>query len=381
MKIGVIGAGRLGICFALLLEKTGYSVLVSDIRENYVNGLNERVIKTNEPGVAELLDNAVNFEATTDNKRVIKESDIIYTLVATPSLPDGSYDVSSVWQVVNDIQDSDVDVHGKAFVVGCTTNPGDCENFQKQLDALGVDVYYNPEFIAQGSIIRDLQSADMVLVGGPNGKHREILNDIYNGIQTTQEVDINFMSLTAAEIVKISINCFLTTKISYANMIGEVLTRSGLENEIDVVLKSIGSDTRIGNKFLKYGYGFGGPCLPRDNRSLAAYAKKLGLKHNIGLTTDQFNEEHSDFLKKYFIEKNKKRIPFAFHYITYKEGTDILTESQQFRLCCDLMMENYKVYVTDYDMIDIGIIDNLKKLYGDKLYFGIPNEEVFWVEL
>jgi len=264
--------------------------------------------------------------------------------------------------------------------VGCTTNPGDCENFQKQLNAFGVDVYYNPEFIAQGSIIKDLQRADMVLIGGPEGKYRKALSDIYNAIQTT-EVNINFMSSTAAEIVKIAINCFLTTKISYANMVGEVLTKSGLEDEIDVVLKSIGSDSRIGNKFLKYGYGFGGPCLPRDNRSLAAYAKKLGLEHNIGLTTDKFNEEHSEFLKKYFIEKNVMNLPFAFHYITYKEGTDILTESQQFRLCCDLIEENYKVYVIEYDMIDQNIIDNLRKRYDDKLIFGIPNEEVFWIEL
>ena len=122
MKIGVIGAGRLGICFALLLEKAGYEVLVSDIREDYVNGLNDRIIKTNEPQVSDLLDDAINFRSTTDNKEVIRECDLIYTLVATPSLPDGSYDVSAVWQVVNDIQEVDTTVNGKAFVVHPTTN-------------------------------------------------------------------------------------------------------------------------------------------------------------------------------------------------------------------------------------------------------------------
>jgi UDPglucose 6-dehydrogenase len=379
-SIGVIGAGRLGICFALLLEKYGYNVLVSDVREDYVNDLNKKIIKTIEPGVADLLNNAINFQATTDNQKIIKESEIIYTLVATPSLPDGSYDVSSVWQIVDEIKNSNLNLSGKAFVIGCTTNPGDCENFQKQLEPLGVSVYYNPEFIAQGSIISDLQNADMVLIGGSEGEHKETLNDIYNAIQPRQKVNINFMSLTSAEIVKIAINCFLTTKISFANMIGEVLTRSGFENEIDAVLRAIGSDSRIGSKYLNYGYGFGGPCLPRDNRSFAAYAKKLDLVHNIGLTTDKFNDEHAEFLKKYFIEKNKKNLPFAFHHITYKPGTDILTESQQFRLCCDLVENNYKVYVTDYDMIDTNIRDNLKKMYNGRLYFGVPNEEVFWIE-
>ena len=380
MKIGVIGAGRLGICFALLLEKAGYEVLVSDVREDYVNGLNDRVIKTNEPQVFDLLDDAVNFRATTDNKEVIRECDLIYTLVATPSLPDGSYDVSAVWQVINDIQELNEPVTGKTFVVGCTTNPGDCENFQKQLDALGVDVFYNPEFIAQGTIIRDLQYADMVLVGGNSEKTKSLISEIYHKIQVS-EPKINFMSLTASEIVKLAINCYLTTKISYANMVGEVLTKSGLEEEIGSVLSAIGNDTRIGNKFLKYGYGFGGPCLPRDNRSFAAYAKKLGLEYNLGLTTDNFNNEHAKFLKDYFIGKNTKGLPFAFHYITYKPGTDILTESQQYRLCYDLVGENYKVYVTDYVSIDVEVIDNLERLYGDRLIFGIPNEEVFWIDL
>jgi UDPglucose 6-dehydrogenase len=378
MKIGVIGAGRLGICFALLCEAAGYDVLVSDIREDYVNDLNNRIIKTNEPQVVELLSSAKNFSATVDNKEVIRECDLIYTLVATPSLPDGSYDVSSVWRVVNDIQESGNYVRGKSFVVGCTTNPGDCENFQSQLNDLGVDVFYNPEFIAQGSIVRDLQNADMVLVGGPEGKNRDLISDLYYKIQVTNP-NINFMSLTAAEIVKLAINCYLTTKISYANMVGEVLTKSGLETEIDDVLRAIGNDSRIGNKFLKYGYGFGGPCLPRDNRSFAAYAKSVGLEYNLGATVDNFNNEHAKFLKNYFVKKNENNLPFAFHSIAYKPGTDILIESQQFRLCFDLATEGYMVYVTDYDMVDLETRSKLEEDY--KIVFGIPNEEVFWVEL
>ena len=100
MKIGVIGAGRLGICFALLCEQAGYDVLVSDIREDYVNDLNQKKITTNEPEVEDLLRVSKNFRATTNNKEVIDECDLIYTLVQTPSNDDGSYDVSAVWNVV-----------------------------------------------------------------------------------------------------------------------------------------------------------------------------------------------------------------------------------------------------------------------------------------
>ena len=142
-----------------------------------------------------------------------------------------------------------------------------------------MDVYYNPEVIAQGSIIKDLRYADMVLIGG-EGQHLDAIKEIYSKIQSVPP-SVHTMSTTAAELVKLAVNCFLTTKISYANMVGEVMALSGLESEIKTVLKAIGADTRVGSKYLNYGYGFGGPCLPRDNRSFAAYAKKLGLEYNL----------------------------------------------------------------------------------------------------
>ena len=379
MKVGVIGAGRLGICFALLLEQAGYEVIASDIREKYVRSLQERMIDTHEPGVQELLSKSTNITFKVGNLDVIEECDILYTLVATPSLPDGSYDVSAVWRVVNDIQQSGLNVSGKSLVIGCTTNPGDCELFKKQLEPYGIDVFYNPEFIAQGSIIKDLQNADMVLIGG-NGNHLEALNEIYSKIQVIDPHVYN-MSTTAAELVKLAVNCFLTTKISYANMVGEVMSLAGLEDEISHVLNAIGADTRVGSKYLKYGYGFGGPCLPRDNRSFAAYAKKLGLEYNLGKTTDDFNNEHAKFLKNYFIKKNERNLPFWFQSIAYKKGTDILAESQQYRLCIDLLDAGYKVYVQENRAILDQVEDYLKSTYDDRIIFGIPCEEIFLIEL
>ena len=374
MKIGLIGAGRLGICLALLMENAGYDVLVSDIREDYVENLNKKIIQTAEPHVAEHLKEATNIQATTDNKRVIAECDIIFTLVATPSSPDGSYDVSSVWDVVRDFQESP-NVEGKTLVVGCTTNPGDCGRFQEQLKSYGVSVIYNPEFIAQGSIIKDLTHADMVLIGGENEEVMDLLSEMYKKIQVIKP-KISRMSLTAAELVKLAVNCYLTTKISYANMVGEVMTMAGLEDEIEIVLNAIGNDSRVGTKYLRYGYGFGGPCLPRDNRSFAAFAKKLGLTYNLGETTDNFNYEHAKFLRNYFIKKNKDSLPFYFSYISYKKGTDILTESQQYILCQDLLDQGYVVYVDDIDSIINQVKDNLTKWYGDRIKFGPPPEGV-----
>jgi nucleotide sugar dehydrogenase len=374
MKIGLIGAGRLGICFSLLCEKAGYEVLVSDIREDYINDLNNRKINTNEPGVETLLKSAKNFRATTNNLEVINECDIIYTLVATPSLPSGDYDVSAVWNVIDDIIFSGV--KNKSFIVGCTTNPGDCSKFQGKLEGLGWNIFYNPEFIAQGSIIKDLKNADMVLIGGKDKDVYAELCSLYNKIQETSP-KISLMSTTAAELVKLAVNCFLTTKISYANMVGEVMTLSDLGDEIDTVLGAIGDDTRIGRKYLNYGYGFGGPCLPRDNRAFAAHTRKHGLNYNLGETTDNFNKQHSTFLLEQVIKKNHKELPFYFDYISYKKGTDMLIESQQYKLCLDLLDAGYTVYINDIESVIKQVENNLINNYGERVRFGNANEEVY----
>lgn len=375
MKIGVIGAGRLGICFALLCEAAGYDVLVSDIREDYVNDLNERKIKTHEPEVENLLRTASNFRATTNNKEVIDECDLIYTLVATPSLEDGSYDVSAVWQVVTDFQDV---TKKKYFVVGCTTNPGDCDNFKKQLPS-NVKVFYNPEFIAQGSIINDLRTADMVLLGAdPFVDNDKVISDIrklYEKIQTTRAI-VCSMSTTAAEITKIAINCFLTTKISYANMLGDVLHHAGCGDEVSSVLTAVGTDSRIGRKYLGYGFGYGGPCLPRDNRSFAAFAKKVGLEYNLGTVTDEINNQHAKFVCDYFEKMNSNKKPFYFDSITYKKGTDILTESQQYRLCLDLLDRGYTVYIHNDKKVTDQIYDYMTVSYGDRVKFVDRQENI-----
>ena len=371
MKIGLIGAGRLGICLALLIEQAGYDVIASDVREAYVNELQNKRIITNEPDVQSYLEKSTRIQFTTDNSRVIKESDIIFTLVQTPSLEDGSYDVSAVWKVVEDFQQIDGMLNGKSLVVGCTTNPGDCEEFQKRLEIGGVSVYYNPEFIAQGSIVNDLRKADMVLIGG-EGHHLPVLEEIYRDIQISQP-SIHFMSTTAAEITKIATNCFLTTKVSYANMLGQVLSLSNMDDEIDTVLNAIGSDSRVGNKYLKFGFGFGGPCFPRDNRAFAAYARAVGVNHAIGETTDNFNNEHSDFLRDYYLNKNKEELPFCFKYLTYKPGIDILTESRPHDLAKALLDEGYKVYCID---------ETCKDIVDERIKFtAAPIEPVCWIDL
>jgi UDP-glucose 6-dehydrogenase len=152
-------------------------------------------------------------------------------------------------------------------------------------------------------------------------------------------------------------------------MMGDIMVKSGLESEIGIVLSAIGGDTRVGKKYMNYGFGFGGPCLPRDNRALGHYAKNLGMELNLPLTVDNFNKEHANFLKEYYMDKNPdKTVPFVMNYITYKKGTDITEESQQFQLCIDLLTEGYSVNVIEIDSVSKKL-NALSNHYNGRLRF------------
>lgn len=354
MKIGVIGAGRLGLSFALLCKKAGYDVIVSDKREDYVYNLNQNICKTNEPLIQKMLFELNSFSATTNNVEIIENSDIIFTFVSTPSTTEGNYDTSAIFEVANDFFEAsklDISIFNKKFVIGSTTNPGDVEQIQNKLSMFSIQVSYNPQTVEDGEMIKGIQESDIILI---ETEYQELGNElvqIYSQIQTTP-VNAHIMSSKAAEITKLGINSFITNKITFANMMGNILTKSNLINEVDSVLNAIGGDSRIGKKHMKYGFGFGGEYLPKDNRTLSHYVNELDLKQNLPLTVDEFNNEHSDFLKNFFIQKNPdKSIPFVMNYLTYRKGTDILEESQQLKLCLALLEEGYYLNVVESDSI------------------------------
>lgn len=372
--IGIIGPGRLGICFALLLERAGYSVIVSDVRKSYIDSIKEKSLESNEPYVSEFLKESKNLTAVYENLKVIEQSDIVFAIVATPSLPNGRYDISALEEIVNEFKNST----GKTLVITSTTNPGDCERLQKQIP--NVNLLYNPEFIAQGSIIKDIQNADILLIGGNNDDAKESVAALYADIQH-KSPNIQSMSLTAAEIVKVAINCYLTTKISYANIVGQVLSSAGLENEIKTVLTAIGNDSRIGTRYLNFGHGFGGPCLPRDNRAFGNYAKSLGIEFNLGTQIDEFNKSHLDFLIQLYSDKNKDCIPFYFKYVSYKEHTDIFVESQQLLLCRSLLRTGFRVFIEDSYLIDNKLKTELLLEGAEFIKKELCKEKVLVVDL
>jgi nucleotide sugar dehydrogenase len=357
-KISVIGIGKLGLCFALTLERSGYSILGLDISPEYVSSVNNKTLKSDEHGVEEYLKDSKNFNATLSLESTVDFSNYLYVVVATPSLNDGRYDHSQVDNLVQSLVAFGKQKETKNLVICCTTMPGYCDTVSDRLNDLNYTVSYNPEFIAQGTILRDQSKPDMVLIGEDSLTVGNEIQKVYEDI-TLNKPRICRMSRKEAEICKISLNCFLTTKIAFANMIGDIALNSNCRP--GVILSAIGSDSRVGNKYLGYGYGYGGPCFPRDNRALSIYSNDIGIEATISIASDKSNEKHLRNQLEYYISNNNKETEIIFDYVTYKPQSTMLVESQQLKFAVSLAKEGYRVVLNERK----SVIKELKTIYGD----------------
>ena len=171
MNIGILGVGKLGLVYALSFERNGAQVYASSYKQEYVESLQRRdTSNITEPEIADLLTRSKNITFTVDNHEVIKNCDVMYVMVATPSLPNGSYDISAIREVANDIVNHPGPVDNKILIVGSTVNPGDCEEFQSLVAPRNVHVVYSPTFAAQGSVLRDIENPVALLLGTENNE-------------------------------------------------------------------------------------------------------------------------------------------------------------------------------------------------------------------
>lgn len=342
-NISIIGTGKLGLCLALNLERNGSNLICVDTNEEYINQLKNKTFSSKEPEVNNLLEKSKNIEFTTDLKKSL-QNDIIFIIVQTPSTSDFKYDHSSIEDISEKLISYGKQENRKDLIINCTTFPGYCDTLQKKLENYNYRVSYNPEFIAQGSIIKDQINADMVLIGEADKIAGDLIEKIYESFCLSKKV--HKMSRVEAEITKLSLNCFLTTKIAYANMIGDICL--SYNSDPNKVLGAIGEDTRVGHKYLKYGFGFGGPCFPRDNRALHKCAEEVNINAAISKATDESNFNHLEFQIKEYIKNNPdKNIPVEMDYISYKQGSDIITESQQFKYAKRLKDLGYTIKIKE----------------------------------
>lgn len=361
--VGIIGIGKLGLCFALNLERNGYAVLGADVSDVYVKALNEKSFFSYEPQVNECLKASKNFKATISVAEVLgSNAQTIFIMVATPSLADGSYDHSQIERVTDEIITAGKTETRKHLVIGCTTMPGYCDTLAEKMERYNYSVSYNPEFIAQGSIIHNQQNPSQILIGESDTDTGNAIEKILKSIAVTKPM-VCRMDRLSAEIAKLATNCFLTTKISFANSIGDLANRSGADAE--KVLHAIGSDARIGNQFLQYGFGFGGPCFPRDNRALKKFAENINADLPISDATDKVNQQHLEFQFENMMKENDAGEKIIFEGVAYKEGTVYIDESQKLLLALKLAKAGRQVEIRDSKKV----IHEVRALHPDLFTF------------
>ncbi len=395
--IAVIGIGKLGLCLALQLEKTGYNVIGIDVSATYCHKINTKTLISPEPEVNELLQQAKNFYATTElsvingisknpndktdyleegqkkeqRGNVFEEPDVLFIAVATPTAPDG-YDHAQLQQVITQLRHLNKIQHHRKFIyVVCTTMPGYCDELAAYIEPHGYTLSYTPEFIAQGSIIRNQRYPDQLLVGEADTESGEVYLGIMDRIVESTPA-VCRMSRLSAEITKLATNCFITSKIAFANAIGDLATKAGAQPE--KILSAIGADQRIGSRCLQYGFGFGGPCFPRDNRALRFFAEdQWRMTLHLSAATDQSNADHLEFMFRQHLAglggmvTKEYQGGFVFESVTYKPGTVMLDESQQLLLAVKLARSGKTVLIRERK----EVIEQVQAQFGDLFQYQV----------
>ena len=350
----VIGLGKLGSPIVATIAERGFQVIGADINQEFVDAINRGDAPVVEPDLDPMLKkNKPLISATEDIEDAVFRSDITMVIVPTPSETSGEFSTAYVKEAAKPIARA-LARKDKFHLVILTSTvlPGASDrDIIPELEKLsgkkcGVDFgyCYNPEFIALGSVIRNLLNPDFLLIGESDQKSGDILEAFYKDY--APNAPVRRMRIVNAEITKISINTYVTSKISFANMVTQ-LCDSIPGGDVDQVTNAIGMDTRIGLKYLKGGVGYGGPCFPRDNRALARVYEKFGLTHAIAKATDEINHSHSEFIAAKIEKLLPQKGSVAILGAAYKPDTPVVEESQNLVVARKLIERGFSV--TCYD--------------------------------
>ena len=354
-KISVIGLGKLGSPMLAVFAHKGFEVIGVDLNSTFVDSINSGIAPVLEPHLQEMLSsNKDKISATTDIKKAISDTDICFVIVPTPSGENhffsNDYVVSAVKSIGNALKEKDTYFN---VVITSTVMPGSTgtiikdslENSSGRKIGKELGLCYNPEFIALGTVVRDMLNPDLLLIGQSDTKAGDMLEEVYkNSVDSNPEC--HRMNWVNAELCKIAVNTFVTTKISYANMIADMCDH--LEGaDSDIVTNALGSDSRIGKKYIKGGVAYGGPCFPRDNKAFAALGEELGVRTDLAKATDNINKYQTERLIKIIKSKIPLKSTITILGISYKPNTPVIEESQGLSLAKELLTLDYTVRLTD----------------------------------
>ncbi|MBK1656072.1 UDP-glucose dehydrogenase family protein [Allochromatium vinosum] len=373
MRVTVIGLGKLGLCTAACLASKGHRVIGVDNNPAVLASLRQRQNPISEPGLDDLLSRSWSMFSVTENvTQAVQETDLTLIIVPTPSGADGRFINTYVIAALESVAPALAAMKSYHVVdVISTVMPRSSDGeFIPLLERTsgkrcGPDFgfAYNPEFIALGSVIHDFLNPDMVLIGESDSRAGTVVESLYASICDNTPC-FSRMSLINAEVTKLSLNCFLTMKISFANELAAVCEHIP-GADVDVISAALGADTRIGSRYLQGGLGFGGPCFPRDNRAFAACAEGHGYQTCIGPQVIAVNHGVLDRLAR--MVHGAVQVPgsVALLGLSYKEDTHIVEESQPIQLALRLADDGYKISVYDPQATE-----SARAILGDRVHYA-----------
>lgn len=356
MNIAIVGTGYVGLVSGTCFAEMGINVVCIDIDAQKINNLKQGIIPIYEPGLREMVlknqkEGRLNF--STDLPACLDTIEIIFSAVGTPSDEDGSADLKYVLEVARTIG---ANINKYVVVVTKSTVPVGTASkvkaiIQSELDRRKVnikfDVASNPEFLKEGNAIQDFMSPDRVVVGVESEKAKEFMTKLYRPF-LLNNFRVIFTDIPSAEMIKYAANSMLATRISFMNDIANLCELVGAD--VNMVRKGIGSDSRIGNKFLYPGCGYGGSCFPKDVKALIKTAKKKGYEMNVLKATEKVNENQ----KKILFSKLQKHFnndisgkTIAIWGLAFKAETDDMREASSLITINLLLESGCKVKVFD----------------------------------
>lgn len=374
MNIAIVGTGYVGLVSGTCFAEMGVNVTCVDVNEQKIQALLSGNIPIYEPGLDEMVlrnhkEGRLHF--TTDITTCLNEVDIVFSAVGTPPDEDGSADLKYVLEVARTVGKN---MNKYLVLVTKSTVPvGTAKKvkqaIQEELDKRGVtipfDVASNPEFLKEGAAINDFMSPDRVVVGVESEKAKEIMTRLYRPLMLNN-FRVIFTDIPSAEMIKYAANSMLATRISFMNDIANLCELVGAD--VNMVRKGIGADTRIGNKFLYPGCGYGGSCFPKDVKALIKTAEKNGYDMKVLKAVEDVNEAQKSILfkklsKHFNNELNEKRI--AIWGLAFKPETDDMREATSLVMIKKLIESGCKVRV--YDPV---AMDECKRRIGDVVEYA-----------
>ncbi len=353
--ISIFGLGKLGCSMAAAIAKRGLHVIGVDVVPGVIEKIRKGIAPVQETDLqATISANKERLQATLDTKEAILNSDISFVIVPTPSDERGAFSLQYAAWAFKEIglalkqKDRYHNVVLSSTVLPGSTRYGLMPILEKESGKVcGKDfgLCYSPEFISLGSVIRDFLNPDFTLVGEINDQAGSQLESCYAKIMENTP-PCKRMRLENAELTKIALNTFVTTKMTYANMIAEICEKLP-GGDVDVVTDAIGSDGRIGRKYLKGAFGYGGPCFPRDNVALTFIAKSLGVEAELAETTDRINRSFADRAVRRLSPYLRPGMTVAVLGLAYKPFSHVIEESQGVYLVKKLAKTGVRVVAYD----------------------------------